>query len=86
MSKLFEQCSLFEQTHPVSKPVNILTAMHKLVSVFDRHIIAASKEYGVPIDVLVTEMGRLKLVAGQEDFVKVVAESIVKKNNSRLYK
>lgn len=85
MSKLFQQCSTFEQSHPVSKPVNILTALHKLVSVFDRHIVAASKEYGVPIDVLVTEMGRRKLVAGQEDFVKVVAESIVKKNSDRIY-
>jgi 4-hydroxy 2-oxovalerate aldolase len=85
MSKLFEKCSSFAYSHPVSKPVNILTALHKLVSVFDRHIVAASKEYDVSIDVLVAEMGRRKLVAGQEDFVKVVAESIVKKNSDKIY-
>ena len=86
INKILEKCNTFPYPHPVTKPVNILTALHKLVSVFDRHITAAVKEYGISMDELVAEMGRRKLVAGQEDFVKVVAHELVKKNSDRVYK
>jgi len=79
IDKILEKCDSFPYPHPVPKPVNVLTALHKLVSVFDRHIVAAVKEYGISMEELVAEMGRRKLVAGQEDFVKVIAHSVLKR-------
>lgn len=74
--KLIEKMQTFPYPYPVTSAVNILTAQYKLVSVFDKHIIAASKDYGVPVALIVAEMARLKLVAGQEDLIRVIADKV----------
>lgn len=58
---------------PVTKTINILTAKHKLHSVFEKKILDASRRYKVPLAKLVEELGNRKLVAGQEDLVQVIA-------------
>ena len=58
---------------PVSKIINILTAKHKLHSVFEQKIIESVQKYKVPLAKLVEELGNRKLVAGQEDLVRVIA-------------
>lgn len=79
VAKILAKCEVFDQARPTTRPVNILTALHKLVSVFDRHVVAAAKEYDVQMTELVREMGRRKLTAGQEDLVRVIASSLVKR-------
>lgn len=80
--KIIEKCSTFPHPYPVPKPVNILTAQHKLVSVFDRHILLATKEYGVSLTALVAEMAKRRLVAGQEDFIRVIADELNKSKDA----
>jgi 4-hydroxy 2-oxovalerate aldolase len=58
---------------PVTKVINILTAKHKLHSVFEKKILDASQKYNVSLTRLVEELGARKLVAGQEDLVRVIA-------------
>jgi len=58
---------------PVTKIINILTAKHKLHSVFEKKILESSRKYKVPLAKLVEELGNRKLVAGQEDLVQVIA-------------
>ena len=58
---------------PVVKAINILTAKHKLHSVFEKKILESVDTYKVPLIPLVEELGARKLVAGQEDLVRVIA-------------
>lgn len=58
---------------PVVKIINILTAKHKLHSVFEKKILESVDKYKVPLIPLVEELGARKLVAGQEDLVRVIA-------------
>ncbi len=59
--------------YPTVNMVNILTAKYKLHSVFEKHIIEACEKYTIPMSKLVEELGNKKLVAGQEDIVRVIA-------------
>jgi 4-hydroxy 2-oxovalerate aldolase len=59
--------------YPTVKMVNILTAKYKLHSVFEKKILEACEKYEIPIAKLVKELGKRKLVAGQEDVVRVIA-------------
>jgi 4-hydroxy 2-oxovalerate aldolase len=61
---------------PTTKIINILTAKHKLHSVFEKKIVDASQTYKIPITKLVEELGNRKLVAGQEDLVRVIASQM----------
>jgi 4-hydroxy 2-oxovalerate aldolase len=61
---------------PVTAPINILTGLNKLFSGFEKPIIKASKLNGIEYSSLIFELGNRKLVAGQEDLIFQVAESI----------
>ena len=63
-------------SYPTCKLVNLLTAKYKLFSGFDKHILECSKMYGVSISTLVKKLGESNLVAGQEDLVRVIAQSL----------
>ena len=67
-------------THPVTKIINILTAKHKLHSVFEKAILESSEKYNVSIAKLVEELGNRKLVAGQEDLVRVIASQMTEQS------
>lgn len=61
---------------PVTKVINILTAKHTLHSVFEQKILESAKKYNVSLIKLVEELGSRKLVAGQEDLVRVIASQM----------
>ena len=63
---------------PVSAPINILTGLNKLFSGFEKPIIKASKLNGIEYSSLIFELGNRKLVAGQEDLIFQIAESMKK--------
>ena len=63
---------------PVSSPVNILTGLNKLFSGFEKPIIKASKLNNIEYSSLIFELGNRKLVAGQEDLILEVAQSLNK--------
>jgi len=63
---------------PVSAPVNILTGLNKLFSGFEKPIIKASKLNNIEYSSLIFELGNRKLVAGQEDLILEVAQSLNK--------
>lgn len=64
---------------PITTPINILTGLKRLFSGFEKPIIAASKIYGIEYSSLIFELGNRKLVAGQEDLIMEVAQSIKNK-------
>lgn len=66
----------FDFSYPTCKLVNLLTAKYKLFSGFEKHILECSKKYGVSISTLVKKLGESNLVAGQEDLVRVIAQSL----------
>lgn len=66
----------FDFKYPVSKPVNILTSFYKMFSGFEKHIIKASEQYNIPITTLTEKLNEKELVAGQEDFIYIVANSL----------
>jgi 4-hydroxy 2-oxovalerate aldolase len=63
---------------PITAPINILTGLNRLFSGFEKPIIKASKLHGVEYSSLIFELGNRKLVAGQEDLILQVAESMKK--------
>lgn len=63
---------------PNINPVNILTGLHRLFSGFEKPIIKASKLYGIEYSSLIFELGNRKLVAGQEDLIIEIAQSLKK--------
>ncbi|QIG59737.1 hypothetical protein [Dishui Lake phycodnavirus 3] len=70
---VLEAIEELEYATPVTKIINILTAKHKLHSVFEKKILESAQKYKVPLAKLVEELGNRKLVAGQEDLVRVIA-------------
>lgn len=70
---VLEAIEELEYVTPVTKIINILTAKHKLHSVFEKKILESAQKYKVPLAKLVEELGNRKLVAGQEDIVRVIA-------------
>ena len=65
---------------PVTKVVNILTAKHRLHSVFEKKILESAEKYGVSLTSLVEELGVRNLVAGQEDLVRVIAAQMAEQS------
>lgn len=63
---------------PVSAPINILTGLNKLFSGFSKPIIKASKLNNIEYSSLIFELGRRKLVAGQEDLIVEIAQKLKK--------
>lgn len=66
-------------TAPIVAPINILTGLNKIFSGFEKPIIKASKIHDIEYSSLIFELGNRKLVAGQEDLILQIAESIKKK-------
>jgi 4-hydroxy 2-oxovalerate aldolase len=65
---------------PVTKVINILTAKHRLHSVFEKKILESAEKYGVSLTSLVKELGVRNLVAGQEDLVRVIAAQMAEQS------
>jgi len=61
---------------PVIAPINILTGLNKIFSGFEKPIIKASKLHNIEYSSLIFELGSRKLVAGQEDLIYQIAESL----------
>ena len=76
LKKVLEYCDKFEFMYPVCKTVNLLTAKHKLFSGFEKHILEYSIKYSVSVSDLVEKLEENNLVAGQEDLVRVIAQSL----------
>lgn len=64
---------------PIVRPINILTALKKLFSGFEKPIIEASKLYDIEYSSLIFELGNRKLVAGQEDLILEIAQNLRRK-------
>lgn len=64
---------------PSIAPINILTGINKIFSGFEKPIIKASKLNGIEYSSLIFELGNRKLVAGQEDLILQIAQTLNKK-------
>jgi len=74
--KILEFCDKFEIPTPICKPINILTSKYKLFSGFEKHILIASTKYNISYITLINEIGKQQIIAGQEDFIYVLAKSL----------
>jgi 4-hydroxy 2-oxovalerate aldolase len=77
--RVLEHCENFKIPVPMCKPINVLTAKYKLMSGFEKHILKASKQYNISYIKLIEEIFKQNLIAGQEDFIYVVAQSLTLK-------
>ena len=75
-NKVLEYCDKFKMVTPLCKPINILTSKYKLFGGFEKHILIASEKYNISYIKLIDEIGKQVLIAGQEDFIYVIAESL----------
>jgi len=66
-------------SQPISAPINVLTGLKRLFSGFEKPIIAASQLHGIEYSSLIFELGNRKLVAGQEDLILEVAQTLKNK-------
>lgn len=77
LNKIFDFCGKSPEFFaPVCSPLNILTARCRLFSGFDKHILDASRQYSVSMPRLVEKLAENRLVAGQEDLIRVIAQSL----------
>jgi 4-hydroxy 2-oxovalerate aldolase len=74
--KVLEYCDKFTGQTPICKPINILTSKYKLMSGFEKHIIIAAKKYNISYIKLIEEIDKHNLIAGQEDFIYIIADSL----------
>jgi 4-hydroxy 2-oxovalerate aldolase len=63
---------------PTINGINILTGLNKLFSGFEKPIIKAANMYGIEYSSLIFELGKRKLVAGQEDLIIETANRLKK--------
>jgi 4-hydroxy 2-oxovalerate aldolase len=75
-TKLLEYCDNFKMITPICNPINILTSKYKLFSGFEKHILIAATKYNISYIKLIDEIGKQSIIAGQEDFIYVIAESL----------
>lgn len=80
MDRILQYCDTFEFPCPTTKPVNVLTAQSKLFSGFERPIVDACKKHNISLKCLVDELARRRLVAGQEDLIRVAALQLAEKS------
>jgi len=66
---------------PIIKQSNIMGGLHGVFSGFERPIAAAAERYGVDPNQIYSELGKRKVVAGQEDLIVEVAQGIQSKNH-----
>jgi 4-hydroxy 2-oxovalerate aldolase len=74
--KILDFCDNFKIQTPICKPINILTSKYKLFSGFEKHILNASTKYDISYIKLINEVSKLNIIAGQEDFIYVLAKSL----------
>jgi 4-hydroxy 2-oxovalerate aldolase len=67
---------------PTINGINILTGLNKLFSGFEKPIIKAANIYGVEYSSLIFELGKRKLVAGQEDLIIETANRLKNESSS----
>lgn len=75
-SKLIDYCDKTDIFSPTIKPIHLLTAKSFLFSGFEKHILKACNEYNICLENLISELEKHKLVAGQEDLIYVIANSL----------
>uniref|UniRef100_A0A6C0HWZ7 4-hydroxy-2-oxohexanoate aldolase n=1 Tax=viral metagenome TaxID=1070528 RepID=A0A6C0HWZ7_9ZZZZ len=75
-NKVLEYCDKFKLHTPLCKPINILTSKFKLFGGFEKHILTACAKYNISYIKLIEEIGKQELVAGQEDFIYIIANSL----------
>ena len=63
---------------PSVSPINVLTGLNKLFAGFEKPIMKAAKFNGIEYTSLISELGNRKLVAGQEDLIIQIAQTINK--------
>ena len=63
----------FPYDHPTIKLVNILTAIYKLFSGFEKCILSMCEKYNISLVKLVEAISSHNLVAGQDDIIRVIA-------------
>ena len=74
--KILKKCETFKYFYPTCKSVNILTAKHKLMAGFEKHIYKAAIQCDVSVIDLIDSLATQKLTAGQEDFIYVTAKAL----------
>lgn len=80
LNKLFELGDYLEDyisnELPFSKSINIMSAYYGVFSGFSKHIQRISKQYDVNIQRIFEELGKRKVIGGQEDIIVEVASMI----------
>jgi 4-hydroxy 2-oxovalerate aldolase len=79
--KILKKCESFQYSYPICKSVNILTAVHKMMSGFEKHIYKAAHQYSVSVIELINKLAQKKLTAGQEDFIYITAKALQSQKN-----
>lgn len=67
---------------PISNQLNVLTAIYKLFSGFEKHIVIACEKYKISHIDLVTKMVESEIVSGQEDFIYILAKTLKDQENN----
>lgn len=75
-NKILEYCDKFDIKTPICKPINILTAKYRIMSGFEKHIIKAVEQYNISYIKLIEEISKQNIIAGQEDFIYIIANSL----------
>jgi 4-hydroxy 2-oxovalerate aldolase len=71
------------ETTPCITSVSLVSGLSGVFSGFARHVALAAKEYGVDARDIFFELGRKKVVGGQEDKIVEVALELREKSTSR---
>lgn len=79
--KVMKYCENTQFTAPSPKPINILTAMHKLFSGFEYHITKASTDYNISYVDLINVITKQEIISGQEDFIYLAAHLLKTQQN-----
>ena len=80
-TKVMKYCENNRFTTPVPKPINILTAMHKLFSGFEYHIIKAAADNNISYVDLINAIAKQEIISGQEDFIYLTAKFLKTQQN-----
>ena len=85
IKKVIDCYDNFEIFSPVCKPINLLTAKYKLVSSFEKHIVDSCNKYSISMFELIEKLSESNLLPGQEDLVRVIAQSMGNLNSCTVY-
>jgi 4-hydroxy 2-oxovalerate aldolase len=74
--------SSFVKSPPLISPISIVSGIAGVFSGFSKHVDRAAQQYGVDPRDIFFELGKRKVVGGQEDLIIQVAESLSLKVNN----